>query len=127
VSEVKVTQADENLRREIIQMVVDALDAGNGEPAGFFDTIDAKIARHRQSATTEALAAMEQAREALSAFTMCARYQPHMGGEASFKGWAQNDLREAEAKARATLATLTEQIERMRGEAQQPSGAMTGE
>jgi hypothetical protein len=70
----------------------------------------------RQSATTEALAAMEQAREALSAFTMCARYQPHMGGGPSFKGWAQNDLRQAEAKARQALATLTEQIERMRNE-----------
>jgi hypothetical protein len=47
-------------------------------------------------ATTEALAAMEQAREAWAA-----------------KRW---DLMEA------AIATLTEQIERMRGEAQQPSG-----
>jgi hypothetical protein len=60
---VQVSQADESLRREIIQMVVDALDARNGEPLGFFDRIDVMIARHRHTATAEALELLKRARD----------------------------------------------------------------
>lgn len=66
---------------------------------------------HRQSATTEALVAMEQAREVLERAQQCVG--------PGYVNW--------HFASRQALATLTEQIERMRGEAQTPSGAMTGE
>ncbi len=75
---------------------------------------------HRQSATTEALAAMEQAREALVSI------EEYWNRDRNDEAMHDACWHAVETSAQA-LTTLTEQIERMRGEAQQPSGAMTGE
>jgi hypothetical protein len=78
----------------------------------------------RQSATTEALAAMEQAGAALREHIYeTTHLSPEEDDGSHWCSISKNCLN----GSRQALATLTEQIERMRGEVQTPSGGMTGE
>jgi hypothetical protein len=86
VSEVKVTQADRDIAAEYMRRFPDL-------------RLPEAFARHRQSATTEALAAMEQVRDALQAAWPFVPY---------------DDPKRAVAVE--ALATLTAKIEEMRDE-----------
>jgi hypothetical protein len=97
VSEVKVTQADKQCA-DLMYIAKDDMYRRREIAA-----------RHRIAATTEALAAMEQAREASH-------------GLGAWMSAALDDLQVCDAMKAdinawfASLATLTEQIERMRNE-----------
>jgi NADH:ubiquinone oxidoreductase subunit D len=110
VSEVKVTQAD--VARALKHLGFDSVEdlhywAMDDSELSRFDALCRQFAEHRIAATTEALAAMEQAREkAQWIANFCD--EKRMGTDDWF------DLVEISAFAGEALATLTEQIERMR-------------
>ena len=105
MSEVKVTQADREAAAEYHRLLKSSPIA-----VAFIlsehsdgDSLVQAFARHRQSATTEALAAMEQAQEALE------------GALSVMDAEGLCVCRAVKREMAEALATLTEQIERMRG------------
>jgi hypothetical protein len=76
---------------EMDELIARLRDTGLHSPALAADTIETLRVEN------------ETLRKALWAFLDAARYDPDMSGASRFMGWAQSELKRAEAKARKLL------------------------